>query len=556
MGKWTELILNNFVKGLHTNCAYSDVKYNEASNLQNVELYPHGVISVRNGYTSKHETALPTAANWLEQFFTPEGTDFLLAFTPYKSGTTSCAQCWVWRPATKTWEEHSPASSGDWSGERTDLIMTETYEGLIFACNGLNCSLAWDGTLVSNFEKVAVTSTAGFVHKNGYMVPAKIMKGFKGYLFLAGTEEGGDWKDSRIRWCDPGDYTSWPAENYVDLDADDGDYITGMELLGDELIVFKERKIYSVVYLGGQYDFGQELRIDGRGCVAPLSLTSTYNDLVFLAEDGIYAFTGRDIEELSFNIKDQILSIDPTTRYEVQSAPLEEKDQLFFTVPYAPLENDEEPHNKIFVYDIDKEAWTIHNMKFSALGFYYNVSDMVLADLPLTWNSYDFAFDDRVVLDATSRMIACDWDGYVSDIDDAVAGYSDAATASAAGSAIESYYETGWLVMADEYGRGGPLVDKEVKRITFLLESQGIVASILNVSLYTDWDEDTPTSTFSLTMGGTGYPQSGTLLEKRLDFRCTARSFKLRWGTDGVNKPWSVHEVRFEFKYKGTHLRG
>jgi len=535
--------MRNFSKGLHLGIAPRAYQLNETPHCWNIDFYPEGTISKRTGYSLKHTGSMDGSGSpvtWLEQFFTSQGADYLIGFTAVSAGCDS-GSVYHWNSATDSWTHMGSSIQGSaWTPEYTDPIKTETFADHIIAMNSTSDNpIYWDASGAS-WETIPASFAAGYTYQAtkdslgaaiSAMVPCKAIKGYKNYLFIANTVEGGVTYNSRVRWSDLEDPFAWPSSNYIDLDPNDGDYIVAMEILGDNLIIFKERKIYSISYIGGIYVFDSELKVEGRGCTSPQSITSIYNDLIFAAEDGIYAFTGHDIEDTSYKIKDAIVDINPTNRDIIQSAPLEEKNQLWFIAPSGASNT----CNVAFVYDYDQECWSINSMDLSSLGFYYITDDLTMADLDDVWDAYTQAWDERFSLANTSVLIVGTYDGKVGD-----SGYSS----SDGGSDIVGIYRTPWLDM------GEPRLTKRLMRITFFVRDEGTAGYNLTWRLRTDYDDlQTPVESGELSLSG---GHAGYMIEKRIDITQQAKSFQLEFRTDQKNEPWRVYEVHVDYTMKGS----
>lgn len=505
---------------------------------KNVAISPEGTIRNRLGCDAMHTTPAGTAIAQLYQYWKANGNSFLLAFANKVTGGASAGAS-AWNATTESWNTKS-GSIQHWAGGINDKIFGETFNDKFVIVNGTDQPCYWDGVLAS------------FVEMPSTCYPAKCIRGFKNYLFLANTTESGTPCPGRVRWSVVGDAynaSDWPAANYMDLDPDDGDEITGMELLGDSLIVFKERKIYAIDYVGGPWQFDYEIKMDGRGCVSGGSITSIYNDLIFLAEDGFYAFTGKDIEDISFKIKDKILEIHPDYWVHVMSAPLEEEDQLWFTIPYAGPERiggaeptATKPCNEVWIYDYDKEAWYRHDMALASLGFWYVESEYTIADLTKAFDQYStWAWDDRFGLEGLSQLISGDYRGFVAQQNTLTVDATSVHEASSA--TIDSYLKTRWLDLGD------PFRTDRVTRMIFVVTPEGSAADYnLDIVVRTDWDKDSTGTAFTVSMAG---DQQLHMIEKRVDTTFQCRALQLEIGTDGANEPWTLHEIVVEYEKKG-----
>lgn len=161
--------------------------------------------------------------------------------------------------------------------------------GPIFGLNGTDTPVRWDGAAGSTSEWKAST---GEVPKE-----AKYLTAFSERLWAA---QGSRVWYSGITGSTP-DPLNWDSENYVDLEPNDGQVITGIGVVGNYLMVFKARKTYSI------YDpvTAANRQISNQvGCVAPRSIVQTPAGLFFLSEDqGVCSTDGVKVSPFSDSIK-------------------------------------------------------------------------------------------------------------------------------------------------------------------------------------------------------------------------------------------------------------
>ena len=527
-------ILDDFSGGLRYGFANQTVKITEGVVFENVLSMPHNYLRSRSGYVKKNTGGKPSKGAWINgvsQFWDADGSTHLICTTceDVNNGVTG-AGIFKFNDTSKDFTDLT-GSTITWDPGPEDLAFFDSFGGYLVMVNGKNYPVVWDGKS-SEVQQFGVNFSI-----TGTNCIPKYVKAYKQFLFFGHTIEEGTTYPCRIRWCEPADITQWPENNYIDLDADDGDIITGMELISDYLAVFKERKIFIVGYSGGEQVFEARLVIDGRGCSSGASLTAIYNDLIFLAEDGIYSFDGTvNIEEISAKIKPLILEINPDKRHLVQSAPLEELDQLWFAIPYLSSEK----NNRVLVLNYtnpDEECWYVYDIPCSTLGFYYRVGELTWEDMTEEWDSYDFKWDDRMMLAATSLLLSADYEGNLYDHN---SGNNDD------GSAFTSRWQSKYIDF------GAPYLNKRLKRIILWVgkESEG---KTLKVKLYKDYDELNP-SEFTVNLYDSTFPNRN-ILERRIDMSEQAREFKLELYQDELNACWSVYKIAFIFDVKGRVIR-
>lgn len=120
----------------------------------------------------------------------------------------------------------------------------------------------------------------------------------------------------RIETDDPPDYPNrlwWSEINHpdriedqLDVYPEDGDIITGGISFANTMLIFKRTKTYMLL---GSSPSNFEIRIvnPGIGCVAPRTIAVLDNRVIFLGQDGVYAFDGANFTRISEKIRPDIL---------------------------------------------------------------------------------------------------------------------------------------------------------------------------------------------------------------------------------------------------------
>jgi hypothetical protein len=109
-----------------------------------------------------------------------------------------------------------------------------------------------------------------------------------------------------VRWSAPAPaHKVWPTNNYVVLAESDNSPITGINTLGDNVIVYKRDSIWTISYTR-QTEFGTEeysasLTVPGTGTISNSSICKIGNNHVFLSESGIYKFNGQSVEKATLD---------------------------------------------------------------------------------------------------------------------------------------------------------------------------------------------------------------------------------------------------------------
>ena len=97
-------------------------------------------------------------------------------------------------------------------------------------------------------EEVDVASDGTTVTRNRSGVPiGKFGFWFHNYLFVAGVTGN----PNRLYWSNLGDPTTFDAANYIDINANDGDFITGLNAFNDNLMIGKNNSMWAISGFSG-----------------------------------------------------------------------------------------------------------------------------------------------------------------------------------------------------------------------------------------------------------------------------------------------------------------
>lgn len=194
----------------------------------------------------------------------------------------------------------------------------------------------------------------------GASTGAKTCESFNNYLLLGHTSEDAVIYGSRLRWSDLNSITSWPANNYIDIEPDDGDSITAIKRYQNTLYVFKKRSIHEVIITGNSGADAFIVRPVARGIgayaknsVVPIETRG----IVFLGADGIYLFDGSNFEFISDPIQTKINNLNRSRYPYAVGALYPAKHQLWLAVSAGS----ETSNDTILVWDYIQEAWSVYD---------------------------------------------------------------------------------------------------------------------------------------------------------------------------------------------------
>lgn len=179
-----------------------------------------------------------------------------------------------------------------------NLVDWVTYRDVAIGTDNGKVPIKWTGSGSS----VALSGIAG-----GGVAPtinkSKWVNIFAGYTFLANMTSSSTLASSRVMWSTVGTVETWDAADFVDVDRDNGEEITGIEPLGDRLVIFKTGSIHIAIATGdADIPFYFTKTPADTGCISGYSIQRIDNGLQFLSEDGYYYFDGNS----AFKISDRI----------------------------------------------------------------------------------------------------------------------------------------------------------------------------------------------------------------------------------------------------------
>lgn len=214
--------------------------------------------------------------------------------------------------------------------------------GPIFGLNGVDTPLRWNGEAAEMSEWKAST---GEVPKE-----AKYLTYWDTRLWCA---KGSRLYYSGITGSSP-DPLNWAAENFVDLEPNDGQSITGMGVVNSQLVVFKSRKTY-VVYDPAS---AANRRISSEiGCVAHRSIVETPAGLFFLSEDqGVCRTDSKSVAPFSDVVKPQFDEVAKSPTTAQNAAGTLQGRRYWLSVSLSGTRNDH-----TLEYDLLSGSWWLHD---------------------------------------------------------------------------------------------------------------------------------------------------------------------------------------------------
>ena len=476
--------------GLNSEFGSLALKPSEASDLDNIDFTRDGRFAQRNGYTRLNTTAFNSGATWTGLYWYEKkatATNKLIGVAGDKLGKMD--------DLDGTWDDIT--GSLTLTAGNDNHVSWTTQIDVAVGTNNVNPPFRWDQT--GNGTTLDVV--AG-------LTQAKFVRTFANRLVLANVTISGTAHKSRFMWYPLDSLTSPSASAFRDVNTNDGQEITGIEVLGEECIIFKDRSIWKAQNIGDpDLPFRFIKTRSHVGCVSGYSIQQSNNGLIFQSQDGWYFFDGNNSFKLSEKVTATIDTYNDNRFPQTQSV-LYQKNNLYIA---SVTNSGGSTHDRNLTFNDLNGAWS----KYSGL------------------NANAFA---RVYDNNEEKIFFGDYSGFVYQFD-----VGDNDNPGGTETAIDAFYYTAWLNFDD-------IVN--VKGIPHIYIFHKISESTLSFSYSYDFDEsDAFTQTFTLSGGGAIYGTavfgtdvygvSGGKVQRR-DLSDRGRVVRLKFANNNVDETFEI----------------
>ena len=324
--------------GLNSTASPLQLELNEASDLQNIDFDRFGAFLKRNGYTALNTSAFNSGATWTSLHFLElvSGTDFIMGTCGNKLAKMDSFD--------GTWDDITGALTI--TAGNNNKWRWVTFLDTALGVNGVDAPVKWTGagngaamTLPTN-----VTIVKYIAIYNSYTILA--------YIVLSGTTH-----NSRLYWSTIDSISAWNDADFRDVSKNDGQEITGIKVLGDRLVIFKEQSIWLMFFTGdADLPFTFTKSASSVGCISGDSIQEIENGLVFLAQDGLYYFDGYNSQKISDKITTTLGTFNKSRFVNVSSSYQREKNRYWcsFTTSGGST------NNRIITWDTYNNSFSIY----------------------------------------------------------------------------------------------------------------------------------------------------------------------------------------------------
>ncbi|MGC8944496.1 MAG: hypothetical protein ACP5J8_02450 [Minisyncoccia bacterium] len=266
------LTLNSFSGGMNRKVSPLLARPDEAYTVRNIRLSRIGTIQKRKGYVQVGNT--------------PDTNPVRFLYPYYKTGASPLKQLlrisgnkfYYLNETNNTWVDATGSNTLYTSG----MVDATTYANLAIFVNAASSVLKWDGTTLS---------ALGGNPPNGTSIST-----FKDRVYIA--------KGSYIYFSDVANAESWQGFNSISVGLNDGDEIVAIIPYFDSLIIFKHNSIWAYNVDADNQPLSVKPLAYGVGCDALQSIWIVNGVLHWASRQGIYSFSGRAPEKISYRVED------------------------------------------------------------------------------------------------------------------------------------------------------------------------------------------------------------------------------------------------------------
>lgn len=284
-----------------------------------------------------------------------------------------------------------------------------SLNGVFVLNNGVDNPMYWNGDTATNLA--TLTGWTG-------TWKAQVLRPFKNYLIALDISKGAVHYPHMVKWSDiaaPGAIpTSWDETNPA-LDAGEQDLAETSDLmvdclpLGDVNVIYKERSMYAMTYVGAPYIFRFQ-RLPGetgmlsRGCGVntPLGhVVLTAGDVVLNTGSGVESIANGAVRNYIFR------NIDSTNYKRAFVTANPQRNEVWICFPYGSSET----CNKACVWNWRDKSWGLRNLSnvtYGAFGqFNYSSSTSSWSSDSDPWSADFTTWAENEYSPAEARLLLC-----------------------------------------------------------------------------------------------------------------------------------------------------
>jgi len=371
------LIINRLNEGYNANADFNTLTNGQTGKAKNVEVLRDGHIRKRKGYNRLLNTALTEdgqaasgglVTGSLRINTSETGLSIRGHFFLNKSDQQNPVQRNIVAGGSRLFQYTSSTASTIMGGLNNDperqWYFTQIQDprpgasgtdDVVVGVNSIDNPIIWNGTEDSATFLSDVSGASG-------VAPARFITQLNNRIYLANIDDVLD-VDSNTKILISGFSTTgkptphiFPPELvFYTGGSDRYGAITGIAVLQGELVIFKRNATYKFIPGAGTLiDTSSLIQMDENiGCIAPGTIATVGNFILFLSENGVYAFNGNTFEYISLPIEKDLNNVNHERITLSYGAYHRSKNQYWLSVssPGSPF------NDKVFVFDLTLKIW-------------------------------------------------------------------------------------------------------------------------------------------------------------------------------------------------------
>ncbi len=277
-------------------------------------------------------------------------------------------------------------SSATYTGQGDDMWEFAQFNSKLIATN------------FADVMQIATIGSGSFAALSGTPPKARHIGIVREFVVVGNTNDSDGNVPYKVRWAGIGDETAWTisATTQADQQMLRGDDGWVQAIVGGEYgVIFKERSIYRMTYVGSPVVFQFDKLEDSRGLLCPRGWIKVGGLIFYISSDGFYVLAGSQSVPIGANRVDKtfIADLDETYLYRVTCCVLPQDKVVIFSYPGSGS-TDGTP-NRILMYNWESKKWCPaefnHELVFRAIsiGVTLDGLDSFFASLDSTTPSLD-----------------------------------------------------------------------------------------------------------------------------------------------------------------------
>lgn len=376
----------DFAGGLNVKTAPGDIKDDESPNMSNMMEYNLDSCVLRNGMHRYISQAIST--NPVSSIF----RSYITTGTVVRRTLFAANRDRIYISTDDNTPQWIAIATG-LAGQNQQFSWTTAGNKVILTGNGLTDNIKQYDILQSSFQDLLSNDgSTGTISIRG-----KYAMNIRNYLLVANGSQvdlsttpltaGTTYFPSRLWYSKLLIPSSFTANSYLEIGADDGDYVTGLGFMNKFVDIFKQGSIYDLSFSNLSPTGDQSLAkiVDGFGCIAPGTLQNLGLFYIFLARDGVRIWDGGERTTLSTSEQSKIIStpIEPIINSLIKSGKYVNAvgkwypKRSWYVLSWE--DSNVSPHgvnNSVLVYDFNENQWfPFSGLKIASLESAANSGD-------------------------------------------------------------------------------------------------------------------------------------------------------------------------------------